>query len=211
MAETEFDELLARIDRASSTPASLDDVVARSRAAAPPRRVTRRAGRRLVLAGAGLAVMGSLIAGVGYQDYLLSVPPYVGLEEGGQRATSSMLIEPALGQDRGEPCRLYPEFLGLTPEQLEAVNTIIDSRDWHQWALDLADEAVASVAAGTYPELSDAPIEVQQEVAYSDALVAHLHSEMSSVVPGLLLRMGDGSAPVITGYSMNCRPGIENE
>jgi hypothetical protein len=203
MDDEQLDLLLRRLDPARETPFALQDVVARARVEARARRVSGRARRGIVAAGLGIGVLGSLAAGISYQDYLLTVPPYAGLNPGDQRGSSAMEIIAQYGPDAGETCLLVPDFRNLTAAQLDAVDAHIEGRpDWHAWSEQTGEDARNKVATGDYQHHPDGDPLAD---AWHEALTAALESEMKGVVPELQYMGADAGMPMLTAWGYSCR------
>jgi len=183
MDDTDLDTALARIDRATPVPQELIPLVERSHATIRPRRVTGRTRRGIALAAGACVIAAATVGAIGYQDYLLSVPPYVGLEDGMQRATTPLKVRPEYGADAGKTCRLYAEFRGLDRQQLTAVEAILATTDGRA----LSAQAVARAT---------------DQESYLDGLLHGLAERLREAVPGLSIR---GAEPLLAGYTITCR------
>lgn len=171
-------------------------LVLRTRASEPRRQIPVWA-RLTLIAGAGLTAV-SLLAGVGYQQYLLSRSPFVGLDPGEQRTTKGLVVSQAYGPDAGERCVLYPEFLNLTTQQFTAMESYVEAtKSWPDFSALTAQSAGITAAS---PE-DDASL----EATYSAAELQLTHDRLAEVVPGLTLQQGKANGmPSLEGYSMLC-------
>ncbi|TPW73552.1 hypothetical protein [Schumannella sp. 10F1B-5-1] len=202
--ERALEERLRALDPAGATPPGLDRFVSATLSEARPRRVTRRA--RLVIASIAAAtlVSGGVTAGISYQDYLMSREPFVGLDPGEYRTDASARFVPPLGQDEGEHCNLYPEFRGLTGDQLRRLDDLVRERDWS----DLGADVMA--AARTSGAIHDGMTADQIDATYSVALKARLAVELAEAVPDLRVYPSpagdfDVEGPSLAGYTIVCR------
>lgn len=190
MNDADLDRLLSEADPSHrEAPRSLDPLVTTTHDRSTPRRITARVTRRLLVAGGALLLAGGLTASITADDYLLSVPPFVGLLAHEQRATEWIPFTPAAGEpDEGEACRLYPEFRNLTADQLRAIDITIREHDW----TDISE--LAEQRAATSP--------TEAEAASAASLV--VYDALADTVPGMTFR-GGGDGPEFIGYSMTCR------
>jgi hypothetical protein len=190
-----LDGALRRADPATEiAQARFDRLVDQTRGQAAPRRRQRRIQKAVIIAGSCLALGGLLIAGTTLQDYLLSKPPYVGLDPGEQRSDEHIKYIPPVGADAGEHCDLYPEFIGLTNAQLDAVDDAITTQDWS----GLGPDAAKLI-----------PTEPDPSVAEGEAVKELLVQRLQTAVPGLhqmdVQSTATPSGAVLVGYTYVCR------
>lgn len=179
----------------------LDELVIASRAMVPSRQRSRRRSR-IVWGVGGFVLAGTLMAGMNYQDYLSTIPPFAGLMDGEQRTRTGWAMTPEYGSDAGEQCVLYPEFRRLSTAQFTAVSEFVLAEE--QW------DALGAEAAQISGVLSPT---IEGEVAYSDALVGVVYERVQEVLPGIPFRarftVEDGLAadpPSFEGFTMACPP-----
>lgn len=210
MDDQALDRTLARARDATRVDAEsqvfLDELVIASRATAPSQQRSRRRSR-VVWGIGGFVLAGTLVAGMSYQDYLLSIPPFAGLMDGEQRTRTGWAMTPEYGTDAGEQCVLYPEFRSLSTAQFAAVSDFVMAVE--QWD---ALGAEAAQVSGVLPPT------VEGEVAYSDALVGVVYERVQEVLPGIPFRarftVEDGLAtdpPSFEGFTMACSPRLAVE
>jgi hypothetical protein len=190
-----LDGAIRRADPATEVAqARFDRLVDEARVQAAPRRRRRRVRKAIIVAGSGFALGGLLIAGTSLQDYLLSRPPYVGLDPGEQRGNEYIKYVPPVGQDAGEHCDLYPEFYGLTNAELDAIDDTIKVQDWSTFGSDVAKLI---------------PTEPDAEAAESEAIKDLLTQRLQTAVPGLDLlgaqTTATPSGATLVGYTYVCR------
>jgi hypothetical protein len=174
--EQQLDRRLALGDPARSTPASLDVVI--DDVFVQPT-TARRVRRKRVVVGvtAGVIVLGGALAAFTDLDtYLLSVPPFATLDEGTVRTAAGLPYVPVGPTDRGEQCKIWVDFGGLTPEQTTAVNSYWSHAD------------PAEFAAGVNARIPSLPV---SDATEGDAKQAQLLDDFGRIVPGLAW----GSAP----------------
>lgn len=186
----DLDSMLAEINPAEVRPRSIamEDLATRAQESARPRRLVRPV-RRLAIGLLGAATAVALAAAITPESFLLSISPFVGLEDGTQRSSVSLPFTPSIGSDAGEACQLFPEFRGLSNEQLSNVDDHIESADW-----------------STLPARVDAALPSTgnvDEASYGEAEVSTVYGEFATVVPGLSMR---GASPSFEGFTLSCRP-----
>lgn len=150
----------------------------------------------MVLAG-GLAFT---TAGTDLQTFVLSRPPFVGIDPNDQRPGEGIRYIPSSGGDMGERCLLFVDYRGLSPEESRAIANAIDRGLWERPIAEAAEDALAS--AGVEPFSAEAQTDAASQVegdAVNDA-VTRLSVE---VVPSL-----DGDAKAITAWTVTCVGGL---
>ncbi|WEK62132.1 MAG: hypothetical protein P0Y60_05095 [Candidatus Microbacterium colombiense] len=208
MNDHELDERLRRADPAGPVPealdATMDRLVAQPLAGRP-----RRRWRPIVAVGGTLVLVGALAAATDIDSFLLSVPPFAGLEYGADfRPASGLPFVPTEGQDRGEQCRLYVDLGGLTDEQRTAVGDY--------WAS--ADPAVFAAAVQErkqnpreedigYPESIESWAVVEQSLVVLDQVVPGI--AWGAATPGESFEPGDPHLASVTQLCRDDLDGIE--
>lgn len=154
---------------------------------------------------------GALVAGVTYQDYLLSIPPFAGLMDGEQRTTTGWVMSPEFGDDAGERCVLYPEFRQLTSDQFSRISEYVrESPEWDSLGRDAAQ--AAGLPIGTV--IGGDGMDDDRYFLYLDAMTQIVHERVQEVLPGLPFRarflgpdIAAADPPSFEGWTISCLPG----
>lgn len=208
-SDEQLDRALRIADPAGSTPSSLlslvDDIGART----TRRRVTRRWRIGLLSTMGFLVVGGTAVAGVSYNDYLLSTAPYQGLDDGTVRSlTYISVVQAAItgadrdgGYDRIQTCHVYPEFKGISDQQLSEVSSYIGSHDLSRVSDDAMAAAEKTGATGD-----------QLGQQYSSNLSLEIAEVLQPVLPGLhsyVTSTETTSGPLLSALASYCGPDIQ--
>lgn len=168
MNDHEFDVRLRSADPARPTPDALEGAVDHLLATPAPRR-RRRRWIPVAAVGGALVLAGGLAAATDIETFLLSVPPFAGLEHGADfRPAAGLPFVPTEGEDRGEQCKLYVDLGGLTDAQRSTVGD--------HWA----SSDPAAFAAAVQERMADDPSESELHVVVDQTLVV-----LDQVVPGI--------------------------
>lgn len=175
MNDHELDGLLKASDPAGATPttlpATIDELVSTVDEELP-----RPRWRPVVVAGGALALVGALAAGTDLGSYVLSIPPFAGLDYGSDfRTFEGMPYIPLSGGDVGEPCLMYIELGGITDAQATEVADLWPAIDPDDFAA-----AVGERMENPDPLLPSDPTSVESG-AVRDEILARL----DDVVPGI--------------------------
>ncbi len=190
MDDLELDAAIVSLDRATAQPDELLPLVERSSRATRARRITGR-GRRLLTIGAGAGlVAATTVAGITYQDYLTSVSPFVGLEDGVQRVATPVVVHPAFTDQPGQRCLLYVELRGVSATQLDAAGEVLSRVDGDALSMEAADGAA-------------------DQQAYSEQLGLLLTEQLRPAIPELRYHDDDAirshHTPLFDAYTITCR------
>ena len=202
----ELDERLRAADPSRHTPTALSEVI--DELFAHPATSRRRRRRRpLALVGGALVLTGGLAAGTDLGSYLLSVPPFSGLEYGADfRPADGLLFVPTEGQDRGERCRLYLDLGGLSDAQVSAVRDFWSSVDPAEFDIAVQErmENPRPDDVG-YPESIESWAVVGETIALLDPIVPGI--KWGAATPGE--SFGDGD-PHLVAVTQLCRDDLDN-
>lgn len=188
MDDRELDELLSA---AAPRPSGSEAALARELATAVTHDgwagdqmvPTRRRRRRTYVIG-GAVIGGLALSAAMTQDaWMMSVPPHMTIEPGGQRLYEPIEFVATWGDGKRRTCQLFLEFRGLDEGEMGEIGAYVRTKDWSAWRDDLSD------AAG-----DDAP-----------GLEDRFRAELQSVVPELGEPVEDG--PRLTGYGTSCEAG----
>jgi hypothetical protein len=172
------------------------------------RRLSRRT--RVGWSVGGFVLVGVLAAGVTFQDYLLTIPPFAGLMDGEQRTMTGWIMTPEYGDDAGEECVLYPEFRQLSTAQFNTISQfVLAEARWESLGVQVAQ--ISDLSPGeTAPESADP--------TYYDALATVVHERVQEALPDIPFRarftVKDGLAtdpPSFEGYTTVCPPGLADD
>lgn len=208
-SDEQLDRALRLADPAGLTPGSLPRLVADIGARTTRRRVSRRWRVGLLSTLGFLVVGGTAVAGVSYNDYLLSTAPYQGLDDGTVRSlTYISVVQTAItgadkngGYDRTQTCHIYPEFKGISDQQLSEVSSYIGSNDLSH----VSDDAMA--AAEKTGAIGD-----QLGQQYSSNLSVEIAEALQPVLPGLhsfVTSTETTSGPLMSALASYCGPDIQ--
>ena len=206
MNDHELDERLRRADPAGCTPEALDATVDEllARPLAGP---ARRRWRPVVAVGGTLVLVGALAAATDIESFLLSVPPFAGLEYGADfRPASGLPFVPTEGQDRGEQCRLYVDLGGLTDEQAAVVGDYWASVDPAAFAAAVQERMQNPREQDSgYPESIESWAVVEQSLVVLDHVVPGIAWGAST--PGESFDPGD---PHLAAVTQICRDDLDS-
>lgn len=205
MNDQELDERLRRADPAGPAPEALewtiDQLVARPLVARP-----RRRWRPVVAVGGTLVLVGALAAATDLDSFLLSVPPFAGLEYGADfRPSAGLAFVPTEGPDRGEPCRIYVDLGGLTDDQRAAVGDYWASADPAAFAAAVQErmQHPRPQDVGS-PESIQSWAVVEQSLAVLDHVIPGI--EWGAATPGQSFEPGD---PHLASVTQLCRDDLD--
>lgn len=175
MNDEGLDTWLRAADPARETPESLsamvDELVATVDEELPKLRW-----RPVVVAGGALALVGALAAGTDLASYVMTIPPFAGLDWGSDfRTFEGLPYVPWEGPHQGDQCVMYIELGGLTDAQEEVVSEFwpaIDSGEFDNAVRERMDGPSAS--PGT-----------DAEIIEDSARRAEVLARLESVVPGV--------------------------
>ena len=201
------------VDAASSLLLAELVITSRGAAAAPagaPARQRLSCRSRIGWSVGGFVLIGVLAAGVTFQDYLLTSPPFAGLMDGEQRTMTGWVMTPEYGDDAGEECVLYPEFRQLSTAQFKKISEfVLAEARWETLGVQAAQ--ISDLLPGeTAPASAD--------LTYYDALATVVHERVQKALPDIPFRarftVADGLAtdpPSFEGYTMTCLPGLADD
>ncbi|MHC9046127.1 hypothetical protein ACYX8G_16200 [Microbacterium saperdae] len=205
MNDHELDERLRRADPAVPAPEALDATIDQLVAHPLAGRV-RRPWRPVVAVGGALVLVGTLAAATDIDEFLLSVPPFSGLEYGADfRPASGLPYVPTEGQDRGEQCTLYVDLGGLSDDQVATVGDFWTAADpaafaaaVHERMQNPREEDIGS------PEAIESWAVVQQSLAVLDQVVPGI--SWGAATPGDSFEPGD---PHLVSVTQLCRDDLD--
>lgn len=206
MNDHELDERLRRADPARPAPevldATVDELLAR-----PLAGPARRRWRPVVAVGGTLVLVGALAAATDIESFLLSVPPFAGLEYGADfRPASGLPFVPTEGQDRGEECTLYVDLGGLTDEQAAAVGDYWASVDPAAFAAAVQERMQNPREEDIgYPEAIESWAVVEQSLTLLDQAVPGI--AWGAATPGESFDPGD---PHLAAVTQICRDDLDS-
>lgn len=188
MDDRELDELLsAAAPRLGGNEAvlarELATAVAHDGRAGDEIEPTRMRRRRPYVVG-GVAIGALVLSAAMTQDaWMMSVPPHMTIEPGGQRLYEPIEFVATWGNGERRTCQLFLEFRGLDDGELDEVGAYVRAKDWSAWKDDLSD-----AATGDSPGLED-----------------RFRAELQGVLPELGEPVEGG--PQLTGYGTSCEAG----
>lgn len=189
MDDAELDRRLRAMDPASTEPRSLDATIdALAAHAARPRR--RWLPAAAIVAAVG--VVGVAAAATDIDEYVLSRPPFMSLDEGTARTASGLPHVPRTGQDAGEDCHLYVELADANRAQVDRFDAWWGSVDAQRFAA-----AVDGRMAGVSEAAEDAAIRAQLEQELDQAF-GPSRSEATAAL----------DRPDLHGWAVTCLPGL---
>lgn len=144
---------------------------------------TRRRRRRpYVMGGVAIGAL-ALSAAMTQGAWMMSVPPHMTIEPGGQRLYEPIEFVATWDNGTQRTCQLFLEFRGLDESETAKVGAYVRNKDWSAWNDDLSDAAT-----------DDSP-----------GLEARFRAELKGVIPELGKPVDDG--PRLTGYGTSCGDG----
>lgn len=144
---------------------------------------TRRRRRRPYVIGGVVIGALALSAAMTQDAWMMSVPPHMTIEPGGQRLYEPIEFVATWDNGTQRTCQLFLEFSGLDEGEMEKVGAYVRSTDWSAWNGDLSDAVT-----------DDSP-----------GLEARFRAELQGVIPELGKPVDDG--PRLTGYGTSCGDG----
>ncbi|MFD7078034.1 hypothetical protein ACFV9G_27755 [Nocardioides sp. NPDC059952] len=142
----------------------------------------RRRRRPYVIGGVAIGAL-VLSAAMTQDAWMMSVPPHMTIESGGQRLYEPIEFVATWGSGEQRTCQLFLEFRDLDEGEMEEVAAYVRTKDWSAWNDDLSDAAT-----------DDSP-----------GLEDRFRAELKGVVPELGEPVDD--APRLTGYGTSCEAG----
>lgn len=205
MNDEELDLWLQAADPARKPPESLSKTVD-AIVLTTDQKVMHSRWRPVVIAGGSLALVSALAAGTDLGSYVMSIPPFAGLEYGADSRTfDGLLYVPIAGQDQGEQCRLYLDLGGLTDDQMR--------RAVEYWpAIDPAEFAAGVERRLVDPGPSTGDLSSIESAAVIDETLARLDKvvpgiQWGAASPGNSFEDGD---PHLVAITTLCLPGAED-
>lgn len=196
MDDQELDRRLSAVDPARQTPVALDAAVDELFERPPVRRHLRHHWRIVAAVGGAMVLSGGLAAALDLDQFFLSIPPFSTLDEGTVRVTAGLPYVPVGETDRGEECKIYVDFGGLTASQVGAVNDYWTNAD------------PEAFARGVNERVGELPT---TDTAESDAKRAQLLEDFEPTVPGIAWGTAppgqpfEPGEPHLTTFSTVCR------
>ncbi|MFN4001457.1 hypothetical protein [Microcella sp.] len=174
------------------------EVEARSRAAG-----TRMRRRRLAWMIPSIALAGGLTAitaGTTLENFALSRPPFFGLAPDEQRPAVGARFVPQSGQDMGERCLLFPDYVGLESDELRVITGAIESGAWEAPLAEASERALRD--AGVAPLSTSA----RSDTAH-DAEIAEVNVVLRELSKTLVPSLNDDDK-YLTAFTITCREGL---
>ena len=203
MNDQDLDGLLRAADPAGTTPTALSATI-EELVATTGEELPRFGWRPVLVVGGTLALVGALAAGTDLANYVMTIPPFAGLDHGADFRTFDGLpyVPPLEGPNGGQQCVMYIELGGLTDEQSAAVAEFWPAIDSEEFATGVRERMhVLDPPRGAEPDSLVSEAEREEILAQLDPVVPGVR--WGGRPPGELFEEGD---PHLVSWIISCVP-----